>query len=79
MVDDSYLKDARKHLSKVGQSEIALMEELPGAEDLWKEIQNLKLEMNAAKKKAAEEAAKPYLEKLIELEGQYALVLKLSA
>ncbi len=78
-MDDTYMKNAREHLSENNQSEVALMEELPGAEEMWQQIQDLKLEMNAAKKKAAEEAAKPYLEKLEELEGQYALVLKLSA
>ncbi len=79
MNDKSYMKDAREHLSGTGQSEVALMEELPGAEELWKEIQELKLEMNAAKKKAVEEAAAPYLIKLKDLEDQYAFVLKLSS
>lgn len=78
MTDDSYIKNAREHLTGLGQSEIALMEDLPGAEDMWKSIQELKLEMNAAKRKAAEKAAAPYLIKLKELEDQYALVLKLS-
>ena len=79
MTDEEYLKDAREHLSGAGQSEVALMEDLPGAEDLWKDIQDLKQEMNAAKRKAADEAAAPYLVKLKELEDQYAFVLKLSS
>ena len=78
-MDDSYLKDAREHLSEVGQSEVALMEDLPGTEELWKEIQDVKQQMNDAKKKASEKAAIPYLEKLKELEDQYALALKLSS
>ena len=70
MTDKTFMEDARQHLTKAGQSEVALIEDLPGAEELWKEIQDLRQEMYAIKKKAAEEAAAPYLVLLQELEDQ---------
>ncbi len=76
--DESYIKQARKTLAKAGNTEISLREDLPGVDELWREIQNLRLEMNEEKRMAAEKAAEPFLEKIKDLEDQIALVMKLN-
>ena len=73
------LNKVRDDISKAGKSELEVLQDLPCAEDIWKQIQELRMQMNEAKRKAAEEAAKPYLKEITELEEQYALVLKLSS
>ena len=76
---DEYIKDARTHLTSSNRSEVSVMEELPDAADIWRQIQQVKQEMNEAKRKAAELAAKPYLAQIAALEAEYALVLKLTS
>lgn len=75
--DKTYIDQARRELVSSGGSEVDIRQNLPSVSDLWKEIQVLKAEINEAKKKAAEEAAEPFLERITELEDQYALALKL--
>lgn len=75
---NDFLNKTRDELASSGTSEVGIVSDTPGAENIWKEIQAIKKEMNDAKKIAAEKAAKPYLKKLKELEEQYIFVLKLS-
>ena len=77
--DKTYIDQARRDLVNSGGSEVDIRQSLPGAVELWDEIQTLKAEMNQAKKKAAEKAAAPFLEQIVELEDQYAFVIKLSS
>ncbi len=77
--DKTYIDQARRDLVNSGGSEVDIRQNLPGAVELWDEIQKLKADMNKAKKKAAEEAAAPFLERITELEDQYAFVIKLSS
>ena len=76
--DKTYIDHARRELVKSGQSELDMHQNLPGAVEIWDEIQKLKAEMSKAKKAAAKEAAAPFLEKIEELEGEYALAIRLS-
>lgn len=76
-MDENNLNKTRREIATHGTSELDVRENLPDAQDLWRQIQDLKKEMNAAKKEAAEEAAKPFMEKIQELENEYAFVLKL--
>lgn len=68
----------RKQLMSAG-SEANALAETGAVQELWGQIQNLKLEMNQAKKEAAEEAAKPYLEAIEKIERRYAMFLKLQS
>lgn len=71
------LNRTRRDLATRGSTEAGILSDLPAAEDIWSEIQQVRNEMNKAKRAAAEKAAEPYKEKLAELETQYTLVLKL--
>ncbi len=71
------LANVRKSLNKGGVSEIALHNRHEDLKELWEERQRLLSEMNVAKRKAAEQAAQPYLEKLQEIEQNYATILSL--
>ena len=70
---------AQLFLKNNGGSEVDARENVGGVNELWQEIQELKQQMNIAKKEAAAEAAKPFLEQIEELEETYAFVLKLSS
>lgn len=76
-MEENNLNKTRREIATHGTSELDVRENLPDAQDLWRQIQNLKKEMNIAKRKAAEEAAKPFMEQIHELEEEYAFVLKL--
>lgn len=76
----SILSDVRKQLmTKTGQTEQEILSEGSAITAMWDQIQSLKLEMNAAKKAAAEEAAKPYLEAIEKIEKRYAMYIKLQS
>lgn len=75
--DETYIDQARRDLVSSGGSEVDVRQNLPSMTELWDEIQILRAEMNKAKKKASQEAAEPFLERITELEDQYALALKL--
>jgi hypothetical protein len=66
----------RKNIANVGGSELKAMASNSGLKSLWADKQALLAEMNAAKKTAAEEAAKPYLELIAEVDEQYAVLLQ---
>ena len=73
------IEKVRKELKDSGKDEFAAVQNQPMLEDIQEQIQNLRIEMNTAKRKAADEAAKPFLEQILRLESEYALFLKLSA
>lgn len=75
--DETCIDQARRDLVSSGGSEVDVRQNLPSMTELWDEIQILRAEMNKAKKKASQEAAEPFLERITELEDQYALALKL--
>lgn len=76
----SILATVRKQLMKSTEStEQEILAEGTAITEMWDQIQILKLEMNAAKKAAAEEAAKPYLEAIEKIEKRYAMYLKLQS
>jgi hypothetical protein len=76
----SILADIRKQLmGKSESTEQEILSEGSAITDMWNQIQDLKLEMNQAKRLAAEEAAKPYLEAIEKIEKRYAMFLKLQS
>lgn len=75
----SILAQVRKQLMTSGMSEAEVLADSAGTQSLFDQIQNLKREMNEAKKKAADEAAAPYLEAIASIEKRYALMIKLSS
>lgn len=77
--DETYIDQARRGLVDSGGSEVDLRQNLDGASELWDKIQEVKAKMNIAKKAAAEEAAKPFLQEITELEEEYAFIIKLSS
>lgn len=75
----SILPTIRKQLLKLGASETADAQDNLMLQGLWSQMQALRAEMNEAKKQAAAEAAKPYLEAIDQIEKRYAMFLKLSS
>lgn len=74
----SVLEKVRKELKDSGRDVLSVLDTNPALEEIMDQIQALRMEMNSAKKKAAEEAAKPFLEQINDLESEYSLILKLS-
>lgn len=75
----SILAKVRKDLMKAGMSEAEILADAGGIQEMFSQLQDLKREMNVAKKAAADEAAKPFLESMEKIERRYALYMKLSA
>jgi len=73
------LKKARNAVAELGTTETEILEIQPDAKILFDQIQTLKAEMYEVQKKAQRDAAGPFLEKIEELELEYAMFLKLSA
>lgn len=73
------LASLRKQLMSSGQSEAEVLASGDAVKQMFDQIQTLRLEMNDAKKKAAEEAATPYVELIQQIEKRYALMIKLSS
>ena len=71
------IKVIRKNVAEMGGSEVKGLATSSGLRQLWSYKQQLIEEMNAAKKSAAEEAAKPYLELIADIEEQYAFYLQM--
>ena len=78
MTDQHILHDIRKKLAKLNKVEIISKEDQPALQEMWEKMQDLREEMNTAKKAASIEAAKPYLELISEIEKRYAVLLRLS-
>jgi DNA primase len=80
MSNGDALRRARAEISRHhGNSEFAAVAENESLQEMLVQIQELKDEMNEAKKAAMIEAAKPYLEAIKNLEENYALYLKLAS
>lgn len=75
---NNVLSKIREELAVAGKSEFTAQNKQPELKKLMEQMQDLRLEMAQAKKKAAEEAAQPYIETLSMLEKRYAFMLKLS-
>ena len=71
------LLEVQSQLADRAISDNDLRTRFPNLQDMWNKIQELKREMNQAKKEAADLAAKPYLEAIETMEKQYATISKL--
>lgn len=71
------VKTVRQNLAKLGGSELAAVASNDYLKDLFDQKQQLLREMNIAKRQAADEAAKPYLETIAEIDKMYAMMLTL--
>lgn len=69
------LREVRAKISTLGAGDP--LDELGSFKALFDQLQELKDEMNQAKKEAAAKAAEPYLETMQQIESKYALLLKL--
>jgi hypothetical protein len=78
MADEDIVKSARGSIARLGGSELHAVDKDEYMKELFTEKQRLMAEMNAAKRKAAEEAAKPFLEAIAELDQSYAMLLVLT-
>lgn len=67
----------RRNIAVMGGSEAKAIATNEGLKSLWNDKQALLAEMNRAKKQAAEEAAKPYLDLIQEIDVQYAFLLQM--
>ncbi len=72
----SVLEDVRNRLSV---NEISIVADQPALQEIWQKMQELREEMNVAKRIAAAKAAEPYLETMAVLEKNYAFLLRLIA
>lgn len=77
MSDTSLIKKIRSMLTAVNGSETKAIATDENIKSLWKDRQALVLEMNKAKKIAAEEAAIPYLDLIKDIDEQYAMMIAL--
>ncbi len=73
------LKKARYAIADMGSTEAEILAIQPDAKTLFDEIQAIKADMYVAQKEAQQKAAGPFMEKIEELELEYAMFLKLSA
>jgi len=74
----SILSDFRSNLSKLKINEFASVEDQPSLKEMWSRMQELREEMNLAKRNALNEAAKPYMEVIEQIEKRYSVILRLS-
>ncbi len=72
----SVLEEVR---TKLMTNELSIIDDQPALLEIWQKMQQLREEMNEAKKIAAAKAAEPYLETMVALEKNYAFLLKLIA
>jgi hypothetical protein len=73
------MDQVRATIAKIGSTEINAISNNEGLREMWDQKQVLLAEMSRAKKQAADDAAKPYLTQIAELETSYAMMLQLSA
>ena len=74
----SILTDVRKKLAATGHTELSSKEDQPILQEMWDRLQEIREEMNNAKKEAAAQAALPYQEVIEQIEKRYAMMLRLS-
>ena len=75
----SILPEIRRQLLALGASETGGLVDNDALKALWERQQEIRAEMNEAKKLAAAETSKPYLELLGQIEKRYAMFMKLSS
>lgn len=73
----SIVQAIRKNIAEAGGSEAKAIAANDGLRSLWEHKQRLLMEMNKAKKAAAEAAAEPFLEEIEEIDRQYAFLLQM--
>lgn len=79
MTTMSILPEIRRSLLKLGASETGDQQDNEILKGLWEQMQVIRAEMNEAKKQAASDAAKPYLDAMEQIEKRYAMFIKLSS
>lgn len=72
------IRNVRLYISKNGNSELDIVANDEYMQDLFRKKQELINEMNITKRKAADDAAVPYLEAIAEIDKAYAMMLSLS-
>ena len=70
------VKKVRNTIAQLGGSELKALATDESLQELFTQKQILHAEMNAAKRKAAEEAAKPFLESIAEIDIMYGMLLR---
>jgi hypothetical protein len=75
----SMLSEVRAKIALSSNTEFGILSSQPAMVTLWEQMQTLREEMNEAKKRAAKEAAIPYITLIENLETKYAILLRLSA
>jgi hypothetical protein len=70
------IRAVRLNIASVGGNELKAVASSESLQDLFKQKQALTAEMNIAKRKAMEEAAKPYLEAIHEIDQMYGMMLQ---
>lgn len=70
------IRSVRINIANLGGSELKAIATNESMQDLFRQKQALMAEMNAAKRKAAEEAAQPYLDAIKELDQMYGMMLQ---
>lgn len=71
------IKQTRLMVSNLGGSELKAISSNATLQKLFDQKQRLVSEMNQAKRKAAEEAAEPYLKAIEEVDQTYSMILAL--
>jgi hypothetical protein len=71
------IKQTRLMVSNLGGSELKAVSSNATLQKLFDQKQRLVSEMNQAKRKAAEEAAEPYLKAIEEVDQTYSMILAL--
>lgn len=71
------IKKIRNNIATLNGSELKEVANNESLRELFSQKQTLILSMNVAKRKAAENAAKPYLESIEEIDKMYAVLLML--
>jgi hypothetical protein len=78
MNESDIITRVRSNISKLGGSELKAVANDESLRELFAQKQALIVEMHAAKRAAADEAAKPYLEAISDIDKMYAVLLQLS-
>lgn len=71
------ISNVRKHITSNGLSELNMRASYDALQELWAKKQQLISEMNLAKKEAAEEAARPFLKEINEIDESYSAIIAL--
>jgi hypothetical protein len=69
------IRQVRINVANIGGSELKAIASNESLQELFKQRQALLSEMNMAKRKAADDAAVPYLEAILEVDQMYSMML----